>query len=142
MKQSPLSNAKWKLFSGKLSFPPMSAGELYCLLGPVFGIVPYRQTSPCLGTYPRNCTVQTGPFSWLGACPRNCTIQASPLPWLLVSSRLSAISFDICFYFVELSSNNKKIVDSKKGLWTKISIALLFITEKCFMYKRWLSSPT
>ena len=109
MEQSPLSNTKWKLFPGKFSFPPMSAGEPYCLLGPVLRIVPCRQASPCLGTCPPNCTVQTGPFSWLGACPRNCTVQAglffwlgdcprnctvqaSSLPRLLVSSRLPAVT--------------------------------------------------
>lgn len=72
MEQSPLSNTKWKLFPGKFSFPPMSAGEPYCLLGPVLGIAPCRQASPCLGTCPQNCTVQTGPFSWelvLGIAP-------------------------------------------------------------------------
>ena len=108
MEQSPLSNTKWKLFPGKFSFPPMSAGEPYCLLGPVLGTVLCRQASPCLGTCPRNGTIHTGPFSWLGACPqnctvqaglffwlgdcpRNCTIQASSLPQLLVSSRLPAV---------------------------------------------------
>ena len=78
MEQSPLSNTKWKLFPGKFSFPPMSAGEPYCLLGPVLGIVPCRQASPCLGT-----------------CPRNCTVQASSLPRLLVFSRLPTGSHSI-----------------------------------------------
>ena len=62
MEQSPLSNAKWKLFPGKFSSPPRSAGEPYCLLGPVLRIAPCRQASPCLGTCPRNCTIQTGLF--------------------------------------------------------------------------------
>ena len=88
MEQPPLSNTKWKLFSGKFSFPPMLAGEPYCLLGSVLGIMPCRQASPCLGTCPWNCTIQTGPFSWLWACPRNCMVQASSLPRLLVFSRL------------------------------------------------------
>ena len=44
MEQSPLSNTKWKLFFGKFSFPPMSVGKPYCLLGPVL----------------QNCTVQAG----------------------------------------------------------------------------------
>ena len=108
MEQSPLSNSKWKLFPGKFSSPPWSMDELHCLLGPVLRIAPCRQASSCLGTCPRNCTIQTGPFFWLGACPQNCTIQtwpfvwlaacpwnctvqASSLPCLLVSSRLPAV---------------------------------------------------
>ena len=65
MEQSPLSNTKWKLFPGKWSFPPMSAGEPYCLLGPVLGTVPcrqppflgflYRLGSPHSLTYPSVC---------------------------------------------------------------------------------------
>ena len=90
MEQSPFSNAKWKLFPGKFSSPPMSAGKPYCLLGPVLGIAPCRQTSPCVGICPWNCTVKTGPYSWSGVCPRNQTVQASSLPRLFASSQLPA----------------------------------------------------
>ena len=72
MEQSPLSSAKWKLFPGKFSSPPMSAGETYCLLGlslelchtgryliqeSALGTAPFRQApfsdqEPALGIAP------------------------------------------------------------------------------------------